>query len=62
MVQIPDRRGGFGSFEIEVWNLFGIYNLVFGILTLFGSGYVGSGDWVRLGESTWLTGKERYAA
>jgi hypothetical protein len=36
MVQIPNRRRAFWSFEIEIWDLFGICNLVFGISTLFG--------------------------
>jgi hypothetical protein len=27
------------SFEIEIWDLFGICNLIFGISTLIGSGY-----------------------
>jgi hypothetical protein len=43
MVQIPNRRKVFWSFEIEIWDLFGICNLVFGISTLFGSGYAGLG-------------------
>jgi len=43
MVQIPNRREAFWSFEIEIWDLFGIWNLVFGISTLFGFGYAGLG-------------------
>jgi len=43
MVQIPNRRKAFWSFEIEIWDLFGICDLVFGISTLFGSGYAGLG-------------------
>jgi hypothetical protein len=43
MVQIPNRRKRGWSFEIEIWDLFGICNLVFGISTLFGSGYAGLG-------------------
>jgi len=43
MVQIPNRRKAFWSFEIEIWDLFGICHLVFGISTLFGSGYAGLG-------------------
>jgi hypothetical protein len=39
MVQIPNRRKAFRSFEIEIWDLFGIWNLGFGISTPFGSGY-----------------------
>ena len=41
MLQIPNRREPFGSFEDEIWDLFGICNLGFGISTLFGSGYAG---------------------
>jgi hypothetical protein len=44
MVQIPNRRKAFWSFEIEIWDLFGICNLVFGISTLFGSGYAELGE------------------
>jgi hypothetical protein len=32
------EKEAFGSFEIEIWDLFGIWNLVLGILRLFGSG------------------------
>ncbi len=43
MVQIPNRRRAFSSFEIEIWDLFGIWNLVFGISTPLGSGDTGLG-------------------
>jgi len=43
MVQIPRRGKCFGTFEIEIWDLFGICNLVSGISTLWGSGYAGLG-------------------
>jgi len=45
MVQIPNGRKAFWSFEIEIWDLFGIWNLASGISTLFGSGYAGLGYW-----------------
>jgi hypothetical protein len=41
MVQISHRRKAFRSFEIEIWDLFGIYDLVFGISTLIGFDYAG---------------------
>jgi len=44
MVQILNRRKAFWSLEIEIWDLFGICNLVFGISTLFGSSYAGLGQ------------------
>jgi hypothetical protein len=45
MVEIPNTRKAFWSFEIEILDLFGICNLVFGISTLFCSGHarVGGG-------------------
>ena len=46
MVQIPNGRKAFWSFEIEIWDLFGIWNLASGISTLFGSGYAGLGYWI----------------
>jgi hypothetical protein len=33
MVRIPNKGKTFGSFEIEIWDLFGIWNLEFGIST-----------------------------
>jgi len=54
MVQVPNGRKAFWSFEIEIWNLFGIWNLAFGISTLFGSGYAGLGRWYERGMSTFL--------
>jgi len=34
MFQIPKRKKAFWSFQIEVWDLFGIGELIFGISTL----------------------------
>jgi len=36
MVQIPNRKKAFWSFEIEIWDLFGICNLAFGISAVTG--------------------------
>jgi hypothetical protein len=43
MAQIPNRRKAFWSFGIEILDLFGICNLVFGISTLFGHRSAGTG-------------------
>jgi hypothetical protein len=44
MIQIPNKRKAFWSFEIGIWDLFWICNLIFGISTLFASGYAGLGE------------------
>jgi len=32
MAQIPNKEEVFWSFDIEIWDLSGIWNLVFGVL------------------------------